>query len=318
VRSGRSNAHLRSNGDAVGTYGVARVSGDDGGRRARCPRHPGVDRRGLPERHHVRCVQLHRHRGLGTGAGCAHHRRHARRSPPDHLLVWRGLRCHLSQHHDLRGCRQRPRGRQRTDHRNQRCPGPRAAVGEAALIYPRNGQAGVDPTKAFTWTAIRNADSYDLTVGTTPYGTNLVNSGIIAPTRSTYATPVLPGGKTLYATLYTEVNGTWGRHQSITFTTGPAMAVLTNPVNGQSNVVTPAAFTWTTVSAAQNYDLTVGTTLYGTSLVNSGIIATTRSTYTTPVLPGGKTLYATLYTEINNKWVYQEVAFIATHRQLSR
>jgi len=186
-----------------------------------------------------------------------------------------------------------------------------AAVGEATLTNPLNRQTGVDPTKAFTWTTIPNAQGYDLTVGTTPYATNVANTKVLLATQSAYTTAPLPADTMLYATLYTQVNGSWGRYQAIAFTTGPAMATLTNLVNGQTNIATPAPFTWTTISAAQSYDLTIGTTVYGADLANTGILGPSTSTFNVTALPPGKFLYATLYTETNNKWAYQEVVFTA-------
>jgi hypothetical protein len=187
-----------------------------------------------------------------------------------------------------------------------------AAPGQASFTFPLNGQSSVDPTKAFTWTTIPQAQGYVLVVGTTKYGSDLAHSGILSPTQLSYAPPTLPPGKALYATLLTETNGAWTRFQAITFTTGPAMATLTKPVNGQLNIPTPTTFTWTTVAGAQNYLLVVGTTLYGMNLVNSGILPPTQSNLNVPALPHGQVLYATLFTRINGNWHYQVVGFTAS------
>ena len=187
-----------------------------------------------------------------------------------------------------------------------------AAPGQASFTFPLDGENSVDPTKAFTWTTIPQAEGYILVVGTTKYGSDLANSGILPPTQSNYATPTLPSGKMLDATLLTKTNGTWTRYQAITFTAGPAMAMLTKPVNGQLNVPTPTAFTWTTVAGAQDYMLVVGTTLYGTNLVNSGILLPTRSSLNVPALPHDKLLYATLLTKINGNWHYEAIGFTAS------
>jgi len=96
-----------------------------------------------------------------------------------------------------------------------------------------------------------------LIVGTTAQGENMVNSGVLAAGTSSLAKPTLPSGSTLYATLFTEVNGTWSRYQSIAFTTGPALATFTHPLDGQLNVLSPGAFTWIPVAGAQYYDVTV-------------------------------------------------------------
>ena len=68
-----------------------------------------------------------------------------------------------------------------------------------------------------TWTTVAAAHGYDLVIGTTAYGSNLANSGILPPSESSYNVAALPAGKNLYATLLTLVNGTWG-YQAIIFT----------------------------------------------------------------------------------------------------
>ena len=186
-----------------------------------------------------------------------------------------------------------------------------AGPGQAMLTYPTDGQAGTDPARPFTWTTVAGAQSYILAVGTTPFSTDRVNSGILPPTQTSLAIPALPAGPTLYATLLTKVNGTWARYQTITFTAGPARANLSYPLNGQTAVGTPATFTWTPAPGAQNYYLAVGTTTYGTDRVNSGILPATQMSLPVPALPSGQTLYATILTKVSGTWVYQTATFTA-------
>ncbi|MDQ1398739.1 MAG: hypothetical protein QOK20_671 [Acidimicrobiaceae bacterium] len=184
-----------------------------------------------------------------------------------------------------------------------------AAPGQAIFTSHANGQTAVDPTKAFSWSTIPQAQGYIVVVGTTQFGSNLANSGVLPATQSTYTPPNLPAGRTVYATLLTKVNNAYTRFQAITFTTGPAMGTFTRPINGQLNLPTPGAFTWRTIAGAQNYYLVVGTTLYGSELVNSGTLPPTQSSFTVPALPHGKVLYATLLTLVNGTWVFQVVGF---------
>jgi len=41
------------------------------------------------------------------------------------------------------------------------------------------------------------------------YGYNLVNSGVLGPSRTSYPVPKFPSGTPLYTSLYTLVNGKW-------------------------------------------------------------------------------------------------------------
>lgn len=177
----------------------------------------------------------------------------------------------------------------------------------AAFTYPVNGQTGADPTKALTWTANWQAQGYIVVVGTTRFGTNLANSGILPASQTSYTAPILPANQQLYATLLTKVNGTWSLFQAISFTTGSRGATFTNPINGQLNVAAPLTVTWSTVAAAQAYYLVIGTTLYGSDIANSNLLPPSRSSLEVGWLPKGKLLYATLLTEVNGTWTFQVV-----------
>jgi endoglucanase len=187
-----------------------------------------------------------------------------------------------------------------------------AAARPATLTYPSPGQAGVDTTKAFTWTASSGAQAYWLVVGTTHFGTDLVNSGVLPAAQTSFSIPALPTGPTLYATLLTELAGTW-RFQDLTFTAAPGEATFTYPVNGQMNVDSTRAFTWSPIPAGQAYILVIGSTVFGTDLLNSGVLPAGQSSLSVPALPKGKVLYATLLTKVNGAWTrYQLIGFITS------
>ncbi len=119
--------------------------------------------------------------------------------------------------------------------------------------------------------------------------------------QTTLSLLALPTGQTLYATLFTAANGVW-TPRSITFTAAPGLATFTNPVNGQVGVDTTKPITWTTIAGAQAYYLEVGTALYGYDVSNSGFLPPGQSSLAMPSLPAGRTLYATLVTEVNGNW----------------
>jgi hypothetical protein len=93
-----------------------------------------------------------------------------------------------------------------------------SCAGKALFTYPTNGQQNVDTTKPFTWSTVSGAQGYYLFVGTTPGGYDLVNSGPLPATQSSYSVPALPTGQTLYARIYTEINGNYNSYEDITFT----------------------------------------------------------------------------------------------------
>jgi hypothetical protein len=185
-----------------------------------------------------------------------------------------------------------------------------AATGHGTFTYPLDGQSTIDTFKPFTWKSVTGAQAYLLVVGTTVNGTDLVHSVLLSPAQLSLPMPDLPVGRTLYATLLTEVAGTW-RYQAITFTVGVDQAAFTNPLNGLAKIDTTKPFTWNRVSAAQAYVLAVGTTLHGTDLINSGVLPPSQSSLAMPDLPAGRTLYATLLTDVAGTWRYQAITFTA-------
>ena len=70
----------------------------------------------------------------------------------------------------------------------------------------------------FTWTSVAGAQGYRLIVGTTVYGDDLFDSGILAPTVTNSVVPALPTGKVLDATVFTETGGTWVNVNMVGFT----------------------------------------------------------------------------------------------------
>ena len=122
--------------------------------------------------------------------------------------------------------------------------------------------------------------------------------------------PAFPPGVRLYATLFTESNGTWATYTTSSFSAAPGVAVFTNPLNGQSVGNRQPTFKWSTVAGSQGTILVVGTTPYGSDLLNSGVLPPKQSSYQGPVLPTGKALYANLLTKVNGTWTrYQRIAF---------
>jgi hypothetical protein len=143
----------------------------------------------------------------------------------------------------------------------------------AALTFPRDGATNVDPTRAFTWTPVADAQAYYLYVGTTPGTKNLVDS---AETQQvTFKGSVLPSGATLFARLWTKHGGAW-RYVDSSFSTGSiTAATLIYPASGAVNVDVSQPMTWTPVPGAEAYYLYAGTSPGGKDLINTGEIQRT-------------------------------------------
>src|ERR1035438_9736401 len=109
-------------------------------------------------------------------------------------------------------------------------------------------------------------------------------------------------GRTIYAQLYTHINGAWLSPQRYTFTApSGCVAQITSPTSGSVLTATTITFTWSAASGADNYWLDVGNS------VGHGDLWAGALTGTSQVVSGlpcdGRTLYAQLYTHINGAWL---------------
>jgi hypothetical protein len=168
------------------------------------------------------------------------------------------------------------------------------------LTAPANG-ATVSPQNAqFSWTASPGALNYTLWIGTTPKAQDVLyytTAHATNPAAVTSTTANLPAGVTLYATLWTQTSSGYTSSAS-TFQT-LAVSYLSSPASGATVSALNTQFNWTAVPGVINYTLWIGSTpkakdvLYYTTahLANPAAV-----TSTTANLPGGTTLYATLWT----------------------
>ncbi|MBV9819723.1 MAG: hypothetical protein JOZ07_15430 [Solirubrobacterales bacterium] len=179
------------------------------------------------------------------------------------------------------------------------------ALSSSVLSFPQDGAQAVDTATPFSWYAVPAA-TYYLDVGTSQGADDIVDSGEL--TSTSYQVPALPTGKTLWARLWTHVNGTW-TYQDVSFSAAaPSHATFTSVQNGATTVDTSQPLTWSSVPSAQAYYLYVGTSQGSDDLVNSGAISAT--SYDLPSLPVGRTLWARVWTEVDGSWkYYSDVSF---------
>jgi hypothetical protein len=170
----------------------------------------------------------------------------------------------------------------------------------AGFTYPLEGQADVDTTQPFSWTQAPNAQGYYVTVGTTPGGFDLFNSGTLPSSASSlFLGPALPTGAPLYARVYTETGGAFLRYQDVKFSARSGRAVLTNPIDGGTVAADLGSFAWTAVDGAVGYVLSVGTGPGKYDVINSGSLPATTTSLPVPPLPKHKRLYARIYSQLN-------------------
>jgi hypothetical protein len=168
----------------------------------------------------------------------------------------------------------------------------------ATMTTPANGQANFSPLQAMQWTSATNAEAYVLWVGTTTGTNNIVNSPEIQQT--SYQSANLPPNQTLYARLWTKINGTW-HYTDSTFSASSLAATIIYPADGAQNINDEIVATWTSVAGAQSYILWVGTTPGANDLLG-GSMETLQTAYPIAGLPPRRTLYARLWTKAGDTW----------------
>jgi hypothetical protein len=116
--------------------------------------------------------------------------------------------------------------------------------------------------------------------------------------------PTLPPyGAAIYATLYSKINGVWQSIDYIFTESGPAALISPSPGQGTVLGVSNVVFQWTAGTEATLYQLTLGTTGYGSSNLFSYTGSAT--TVTVPTIPAnGVPVYVTIYTKVNGTWLH--------------
>ncbi len=175
-----------------------------------------------------------------------------------------------------------------------------AADQRARLTSPANGSAMASSTATFTWSAGTGATAYAVYVGSNPGGAD-----IYAKTEGTSLSDTvsnLPAdGSTFYVTLYSYINGKW-LPISYLYTSADLRSQMSSPAAGTALGSTTSTFNWNSSAGATAYLLYVGSSPGGADIyakVEGGSLSDTVNN-----LPAdGRTVYVTLWSQINGKWV---------------
>jgi hypothetical protein len=177
-------------------------------------------------------------------------------------------------------------------------------LSKALLSFPATAAENVDVTGIrFQWSAMSTAQAYYLYVGTQPGVKDVLNTG--ETSQLFWNANALPGGRVLYARLWTKVGEAW-RYADSTFTTRAASAFL-YPRNGQRSVTLDRNFSWTAVDGADAYRVTFGVTPGGTDVHDSGEIASTQ--IAPPALPSVAAIYGRVWARKGGVWRFSDAIF---------
>jgi len=176
----------------------------------------------------------------------------------------------------------------------------------STLTYPPNGGLSLDKSRPAAWAAVPGVTKYYLYIGTQPGQSDLVNSG--ETTATSWPLEALPDGAMLYARLWTKVTSTTWRYVDSQFSLGPLAPQFVYPYNGATSVDATLPFSWVPATSADRHWLYIGTRPGGSDVADSGELAV--PTYSPASLPDRRTLYARVWSRVNNGWTrYTDIAF---------
>ncbi|MCP4337350.1 MAG: hypothetical protein GY799_00340, partial [Desulfobulbaceae bacterium] len=173
----------------------------------------------------------------------------------------------------------------------------------AAIQNPSSGSALASDTETLTWNN-SGATQYWLWIGTSSGGNDVYNEN--QGTNTSVAISGLPhSGETLYARLWSKVNGTWLYNSDYTYTAcnhSSSIAGIQSPASGSALGSTSETFTWNNTGASQ-YWLWIGTSA-GSNDVYNGNQATNTSAVISGLPSSGETLYVRLWSKVSGTWFY--------------
>jgi hypothetical protein len=182
----------------------------------------------------------------------------------------------------------------------------------ATLTSPTPGLTTILGTSSvlFQWTAGGGASEFQLNLSAiTPGASDLF---LYKGTASSATVPMLPAhGVTVYATLYSKIQGTWQSNSYVYTESGsPTPAALTSPTPGLGTILgtTNVLFQWSAGTSASDYQLNLSTVAPGDSELYS--YKGTALSATAPSLPAnGVKVYARLYSKIDGNWLYNDYVY---------
>jgi hypothetical protein len=185
-------------------------------------------------------------------------------------------------------------------------------VGSPATMISPTGDSTLGTSNVmFSWTAGKGVTEYNLWLGLDgPGSSSLYISGWL-PTTSTTVTSLPAKGATIYARLYSLVNGKM-EYNDYTYTeAAPAgtPATMISPTGGSTLGTANVMFTWTAGTGVTEYNLWLGLNGPGSSsLYTSGWLPTTSATVTS--LPAkGATVYGRLYSLVEGLVKYNDYTY---------
>jgi hypothetical protein len=180
----------------------------------------------------------------------------------------------------------------------------------AALTSPTPGSKLTGSSQVFTWSPGTGVTKYMFHLGTKGAGSD--NLEILGSTTATSVnvTGIPTDGVTLYARLYSEIDGAW-QYADYTYTEAgtPVAAKLSTPTPGSKLTGSSQVFSWSSGTGVTKYMFHLGTKGAGSDNLEILGSTTATSVNVTGIPTDGVTLYARLYSEIDGAWQYADYTY---------
>jgi hypothetical protein len=190
-----------------------------------------------------------------------------------------------------------------------------AGAETAVLTSPTPNSMLTGSSATFSWTAgTASPQEYWLDIGSSAGGNNYYSSGNLGSATSVNVSGLPTNGSTVYATLYTLINGTWTPN-AYTFTAyniTAAEGAMTTPTPGSTLSGSTVTFDWTAGSPGPySYWVDIGNTAGGNNYYSSGNLGNVQTVTVSGLPTDGSTVYVTLYTLINGSWAGNTYTYTA-------
>lgn len=166
------------------------------------------------------------------------------------------------------------------------------------LNSPQNGATNINGATNLSWNYSPTATGYNITMGTTPGGIEILNNVDLGNTLFYNPPTDLPPDTQIFVTItpYNE-NGNALNCNEESFTTGPiatlpSCATMISPLNGETNVPLTPLLEWTDVPGATGYRVSIGSSPFVTDVLNNATFST-NSTFVLDFEPN-RTFYITI------------------------
>ncbi|MBU2929014.1 T9SS type B sorting domain-containing protein [Winogradskyella psychrotolerans] len=170
----------------------------------------------------------------------------------------------------------------------------------SALTTPLNLATNVSVTTNLSWMSVPEAEGYILTIGTTPEGTDILDTTDLGNITTYNPSSVLPEQADIYVTIIPynqvgEASGCTEEHFTTeTILVRPNCTSLISPSHGAEEIVLNTTLVWNTVMDASGYILNIGTSSGSTDILDAEDVGLTTNYNLPSDLPADTVIYVTI------------------------